>query len=71
MSVALIREHYDYHHWANRRLFGLVHRVGERAARVLVDRVAALLPVERDEADRAAPLDTYHRARLTFRRSRR
>ena len=53
------------------RVVRVTHRVDERTARVLIDRVAAFLPVERDEADRAATLDTYHRARLTTRRSRR
>ena len=33
MSIALIREHYDYHHWANRRLFDLRVRPGRRGAR--------------------------------------
>ncbi len=33
MSVALIREHYDYHHWANRRLFGLAVDLGDGVTR--------------------------------------
>lgn len=33
MSVALIRELYDYHHWANRRLFDLAAGLGEAATR--------------------------------------
>jgi uncharacterized damage-inducible protein DinB len=28
MSVTLVREHYDYHHWANRRLFDLAAGLG-------------------------------------------
>ena len=33
MSLALIREHYDYHHWANRRLFGLAIDLGGAVTR--------------------------------------
>jgi uncharacterized damage-inducible protein DinB len=33
MSVALIRELYDYHHWANRRLFGVAMALGEGITR--------------------------------------
>jgi uncharacterized damage-inducible protein DinB len=33
MSVALIRELYDYHHWANRRLFELAAGLGDSATR--------------------------------------
>ena len=33
MSVELIREHYDYHHWANRRLFGLAVDLGDAVNR--------------------------------------
>jgi uncharacterized damage-inducible protein DinB len=33
MSVALIREHYDYHHWANRRLFDLAVDLGDGVTR--------------------------------------
>ena len=33
MSVALIRELYDYHHWANRRLFGVAMDLGEGITR--------------------------------------
>jgi uncharacterized damage-inducible protein DinB len=33
MSVALIGEHYDYHHWANRRLFGLAVDLGDGVTR--------------------------------------
>jgi uncharacterized damage-inducible protein DinB len=33
MSIALIREHYDYHHWANRRLFDLASGLGEGVTR--------------------------------------
>ncbi len=32
MSVALIRELWDYHHWANRRLFDVTVALGEEAA---------------------------------------
>ena len=32
MSVALIREYWAYHHWANRRLFEVVAALGEEAA---------------------------------------
>jgi len=32
MSVELIREYWAYHHWANRRLFGVVTALGEEAA---------------------------------------
>ena len=35
MAVALIRELYDYHHWANRRLFDLAAGLGDGAARDL------------------------------------
>jgi uncharacterized damage-inducible protein DinB len=33
MSLALIREHYDYHQWANRRLFGLAVDLGDAVSR--------------------------------------
>jgi uncharacterized damage-inducible protein DinB len=33
VSIALIREHYDYHRWANRRLFELVAGLGEAVTR--------------------------------------
>jgi uncharacterized damage-inducible protein DinB len=33
MSVALIREHYDYHHWANRQLFDLAVGLGPAVTR--------------------------------------
>ncbi|MGH7349679.1 MAG: DinB family protein [Candidatus Rokuibacteriota bacterium] len=33
MSIALIREHYDYHRWANRRLFDLAAGLGKETAR--------------------------------------
>ena len=33
MSIALIREHYDYHHWANRRLFDLAVGLGDAVTR--------------------------------------
>ena len=33
MSVALIRELYDYHHWANRRLFAVAVDLGEGVTR--------------------------------------
>jgi uncharacterized damage-inducible protein DinB len=33
VSIALIREHYDYHRWANRRLFGLAAGLGDDATR--------------------------------------
>ena len=33
MSIALIREHYDYHHWANRRLFELASGLGDAVTR--------------------------------------
>ena len=33
MSIALIREHYDYHRWANRRLFELASALGDGATR--------------------------------------
>ena len=33
MTVALIREHYDYHHWANRRLFDLAVDLGDGVTR--------------------------------------
>lgn len=33
MSVALIRELYDYHYWANRRLFELAAGLGDAATR--------------------------------------
>jgi uncharacterized damage-inducible protein DinB len=33
MSIALIREHYDYHRWANRRLFDLASGLGEGVTR--------------------------------------
>ncbi len=32
MSVALIRELWDYHHWANRRLFEVTAALGEQTA---------------------------------------
>ena len=35
MAVALIRELYDYHHWANRRLFDLAAGLGDAATRDL------------------------------------
>jgi len=31
MSTALIREHYDYHRWANRRLFDVAVGLGQEA----------------------------------------
>ena len=31
MSAALIREHYDYHRWANRRLFDVADALGAEA----------------------------------------
>ena len=31
MSAALIREHYDYHRWANRRLFDVANALGAEA----------------------------------------
>ena len=33
MSIALIREHYDYHRWANRRLFDLAAGLGDEVTR--------------------------------------
>ncbi|HET9855842.1 MAG TPA: DinB family protein [Methylomirabilota bacterium] len=33
MSVTLVREHYDYHHWANRRLFDLAAGLGDGLTR--------------------------------------
>jgi uncharacterized damage-inducible protein DinB len=33
MSIALIREHYDYHRWANRRLFDLALALGDGVTR--------------------------------------
>ena len=33
MSVALIREHYDYHRWANRLLFDLAAGLGDAVTR--------------------------------------
>jgi uncharacterized damage-inducible protein DinB len=33
MSIALIREQYDYHRWANRRLFDLAAGLGDAVAR--------------------------------------
>jgi uncharacterized damage-inducible protein DinB len=33
MSIALIREHYDYHRWANRRLFDLAASLGDGVTR--------------------------------------
>ena len=33
MSSALIREHYDYHRWANRRLFDLASGLGDGVTR--------------------------------------
>jgi uncharacterized damage-inducible protein DinB len=33
MSIALIRDHYDYHHWANRRLFDLAAGLVDGATR--------------------------------------
>ena len=33
MSIALIREHYDYHRWANRRLFDLAAALGDGVTR--------------------------------------
>ena len=33
MSIALIREHYDYHHWANRRLFELASGLSDGVTR--------------------------------------
>ena len=33
MSAALIHEHYDYHRWANRRLFDVAAGLGEGATR--------------------------------------
>src|SRR3989442_15296219 len=32
MSVALIREYWAYHHWANRKLFEVTAALGEEAA---------------------------------------
>jgi uncharacterized damage-inducible protein DinB len=32
MSVALIREYWTYHHWANRKLFGVTAALGDDAA---------------------------------------
>src|SRR3989442_14272911 len=32
MSVALIREYWAYHHWANRKLFKVTAALGEEAA---------------------------------------
>src|SRR4029450_8749167 len=32
MTAALIREHYDYHRWANRRLFDIANALGAEAA---------------------------------------
>jgi uncharacterized damage-inducible protein DinB len=33
MAIALIREHYDYHRWANRRLFDLASGLGDGVTR--------------------------------------
>lgn len=33
MSIALIREHYDYHGWANRRLFDVASELGDGVTR--------------------------------------
>jgi uncharacterized damage-inducible protein DinB len=33
MSIALVREHYDYHRWANRRLFDLASALGDGVTR--------------------------------------
>jgi uncharacterized damage-inducible protein DinB len=33
MAIALLREQYDYHHWANRRLFELAAGLGDAATR--------------------------------------
>jgi uncharacterized damage-inducible protein DinB len=33
MSIALIQEHYDYHRWANRRLFDLAAGLGDGVTR--------------------------------------
>lgn len=33
MSITLIREHYDYHRWANRQLFDLSSRLGADVTR--------------------------------------
>ena len=33
MSIALVREHYDYHRWANRRLFDVAAGLGDRVTR--------------------------------------
>jgi uncharacterized damage-inducible protein DinB len=33
MAVALIREHYDYHRWANRRLFDVAAGLGDAVTR--------------------------------------
>ncbi|HKC09592.1 MAG TPA: DinB family protein [Methylomirabilota bacterium] len=33
MSIALIREHYEYHQWANRRLFELASGLGDGVTR--------------------------------------
>jgi len=33
MSIALVREHYDYHRWANRRLFDLAAGLGDAVTR--------------------------------------
>src|SRR5499433_2058878 len=32
MSVALIREYWAYHHWANRRIFDVVAALGDESA---------------------------------------
>src|SRR2546428_5976635 len=32
MSVALVREYWAYHHWANRKLFEVTAALGEEAA---------------------------------------
>lgn len=32
MTIGLVREMYDYHHWANRRLFDVASALGEDAA---------------------------------------
>ena len=37
MAVALIRELYDYHRWANRRLFDVAAGLGDAAYRVHYD----------------------------------